>query len=229
MRRPIATLLGLAMMLGFAAIPSAHATYDCSTGGATESNPQLADDQNDYNGAIGGNQSGIPFGDVWGPGTDITEGWISNTGTGQSKWTANIETASLAGDELNAIYTFYFNYPTGDPVQNRKFVEVTVTRPGAATVAPVLKADYGYLDTTGPIKLTTVVGNTTATFTPGSPGKISIVIPIGKTTFFGSPVAGNIFNSLLIETRLLVGAAGTGFLELIDDADGFPCVGAIVS
>lgn len=214
MRRGL-LLAGMLLLMTTLAWVPAHATA-CDVDSGSGADPHLVDFAGDYEGIVGGNgQATIPYGDVYGDGTDLIAGWINRTGI---VYTANIRTVTWTGLETNAIYYFLWTYNAGNPLQERRWVSAQLTRP---LPTPLYQFRYGYVDNTGPIGNLIQQGSTTGTMTAGSPGNISIVIPM---TRMGSPPSGATLGMILAEARVLLGTSQTGGLVgIADDTDGAPC------
>jgi hypothetical protein len=212
----IRTLAALALAAG-ALVPTSAFANDCTAATGNGADPQINDPANDYNGTVGGNQTAlIPYGDVHGEGTDLIAGWVSIGADGKTY--ANISSRKIDGLQVNSTFGFRWVNDAGLPAQNRRFVQVQFNERGTATY------EHGYiaLDPQTGIDNVNTLGSTTGTVTNGTPGVISIAIPWGTGTRIPKPT---VLAEATIESRVLIGARGTGLLGLADDStdgDG-PC------
>lgn len=214
----------LAIALAALAFTPAHAGItqqqaDCavSVDQASAANPQLVDETNDWNGAVTGNGTGLPDGDIYGAGMDLTNSWISRDANGLH---ANIQIANLGPAQPNAFFQLDFDYPAADPAQTKHWVEVQLKE----YADPVFS--YGYLAAGigGATSYTEVQqGTTTGTITRGANGTITIDIP---PSVIDPATTGEWVVNLQAQSMILLGSPEAlpdpsplhhGLLETIDD------------
>lgn len=195
---------------------------DCTAAGGSSATPHVNDPAGDWNGLVFGNESAlIPYGDVHREGTDILTAWIS---LADGKYYANLSVGTLDGTQVNTTYGVRWLNAAGPAAQARRFVQVQFSERGAPTY------EHGYLavDPQTEIDNVNTVGTTRGTVSLGSPGIISIEIPFGaQANRIPKPLE---MEGVTAETRVLLGARGTGLLGLADssdDGDG-PCFNIIL-
>jgi hypothetical protein len=190
-------------------VPAHAADPVCTVAAGSEDAAHLQDATGDWDGTATGNGQGLPWGDVYQAASDITNSWLAPGGPKGVQ--AHIQVANLAGTETNLVLSFNWNLPdaNGNPVTYYVTAEPNGT--GGASY------DTGYLVTnaTGGHDLTST-GGTTGTMTTGANGGFTINVP--KLLFQNQkPGSGLLLETPLVEARFLLGARGTGLLELVDD------------
>lgn len=216
--------LGMAALIaaGSLAVVPAHAHPGCGVTEVTAEAPHLTDPTEDYEGVVFGNgQAVLPYGDIYREQIDLVAGRLALGADG--KYTAYIKLAMLDGTATNAVYYMLWDYENpenpADDAQVRRYVSVNIPRPNGAP-----QATWGYLDTSGAIGVYTQQGGTTATVDLAT-GEFAIAVPMDR---MGNPQAPATLGGILAESRMLIGARGTGLLSVVDQTDGIPCVEAHV-
>lgn len=206
-----------ALTLAIAGIVPAYADQHCSTAGGGAETPHLIDSTGDWNGGTGTGTGLVPAGDVWREGSDVTAAWIAANPdpTKPGKYQAHVQIANLQGFEANQVVSFLWKWEGDKPEKVRRYVSASFNGRGVSY-------SYGYVGTSaagnGEIHED---GSTTGKIVVGSPGEVVIDIKFAQ---MGSPTVGSVLGEPLAETRLLIGAAGTGLLSTADDtSDGDGC------
>src|SRR5258706_15780118 len=108
------TLIAAVMVATIVAPLAAHADPVCTMSGGSSDSPQIADQPNDWEGIVTGNQNGT-FGDVNRASGDILAVWFDRDAKGKDH--VHVKLGSLGdpttGSDLNLILDVYFHNPKG--------------------------------------------------------------------------------------------------------------------
>lgn len=216
--RRIALMLVLAALAAFGFAPAGAVEPGCTAAEGSATTPHFADATLDYNGPVTGNQGTTPYGEVYREGTDVVAGWISKTETGT--YQANIDVASFSGLEWNAVFYFLFDWEGGQggltPPHTRRYVSAQIRQyaEGGGTFS------YGYLNTTLPVAQLIREGFTTGSARTGTPGGVTVDIPLDKMAATPEQTAGpgDLLANPLAESRVLIGHPGHGQQSVTSNA-----------
>ena len=198
--------------LALSTLPASAATLDatCSIAGGSATSPHAIDAKAD--GLLSGVDPEVDPHTTPHDVTDIHDSWFSRAADGTVS--ANVSVNQLLPVTENLVFYVRWNYPDTDgvaPDKSIRFVSVQLRTeiPGAM---PQGTFRYGFLDTTTPGLQTLVSeGYTTGSWSAGTPGVISIVVPFAS---MGNPASGEALTSLIVQARALVGHPGHGHPEI---------------
>jgi hypothetical protein len=139
--------------------------------------------------------------------TDLLAGWFSRSEDGVL--TANMKVQNLVEPLANVVYYMLWDFKgTDDAIKTTRWISVQ-PRPSLPAESPIAygpRYRYGYLDkTTVGVQTLVAEGDSTGAVSYGSPGAMSIVVPLAK---MGNPGPGDLLSNLVMQARVLIGSPG---------------------